>query len=30
MVTQVPLFVNIGDIIRIKTDNGTYVERVLS
>jgi elongation factor P len=30
LVTQVPLFVNIGDVVRIKTDTGAYVERVLS
>jgi elongation factor P len=29
IVTQVPLFVNIGDRIRIKTESGTYMERVL-
>lgn len=29
IVTQVPLFVNIGDRIRVKTESGTYMERVL-
>lgn len=28
LTVQVPLFVNTGDTIRIKTDGGTYVERV--
>ncbi len=28
LVVQVPLFVNTGDRIRVKTDTGTYVERV--
>ncbi len=28
LVVQVPLFVNTGDKIRVKTDTGTYVERV--
>lgn len=25
---QVPMFINVGDVIRINTDNGEYVERV--
>jgi elongation factor P len=28
IVVQVPLFVNTGDVIRVRTDTGTYVERV--
>jgi len=28
LVVQVPLFVSTGDTIRVKTDTGTYVERV--
>jgi elongation factor P len=28
ITVQVPLFVNTGDVIRVKTDTGTYVERV--
>ncbi len=28
LVVQVPLFVNSGDVIRVKTDTGTYLERV--
>jgi elongation factor P len=28
LTVQVPLFVSTGDVIRVKTDTGTYVERV--
>ena len=30
LVTQVPLFVNTGDAIRIRTADGVYIERVLN
>ena len=29
LTVQVPLFVSTGDKIRVKTDTGTYVERVV-
>ncbi len=28
LVVQVPLFITTNDIIRVKTDTGTYLERV--